>query len=513
MASKRGSKALAARDSLTNLARPDTTLPTSKSKATAAHPRKRTLIDGMPFPDFAPSSQPLSSPSTSSPPRKKQKPTGVRAGRSPSARTPSSPSFLSSPGIPTQRSTSATLAASGTYNSSTLIADDDDDEPFSSVFDILMGPPAGPSRSQALEAKNEPQPPAFRPTALPPGVSIGDAIYANRSKNYWPAVLTGFQPAQTLEQQKLTGDRYEVEFELADFGTKSLRRRDVIFMTDEGIADCTLGVVKTQVIEPRPTDAEEREDTPTIDIPESQQAFSELDRRDQLLLCRPHLAKIIAESYDPAQWRIDSFFDPKKKQKLRNQVMMGDILEHEVTGVIIPELQRWALRDPRPTGSERYEALSAADMRSYIDLVLLPEAVIHICIRSLTADELRETDPALSAENDAVHSDDDPDPDRRLYDDARAFLKRLRETDTTQLWASRIEDLKSARRRMRQRRGLEPEEYDRVQNRQQKQMDAGARFVSWTGRFRRVMGAQDATDASCNQTRWKKGGRDVLPMQ
>ena len=265
-------------------------------------------------------------------------------------------------------------------------------------------------------------------------------------------------------------------------------------------------------------DADEREDTPAVEDPQTQQAFAALDRRDQLVLCRPHLANIIAESYEPARWRTDWFFDPRKKQKLRNQVMMGDILEHEVTGVIIPELQRWALRTPRPAGSERYEALSQADRRAYVDLVLLPEVVIHLCIRSISADELRDTDQERPRDVDGATNDDAPAENpssyvRRLYDDARMFLKRLRETDATLLWANRIENLKSARRRMRQRRGLESEDYDRVQSRQHKQMDQGTHFVGWTGRFKPVKGEHAARDASCNQKRWENGGTDVDPMR
>ena len=77
-------------------------------------------------------------------------------------------------------------------------------------------------------------------------VEIGDAVYASRTKNFWPAVLTGFQPALTGEQKKLHGDRYDVEFQLPEFGKKSLRRKEVIFMTDEGIADCTVSMAIPQ---------------------------------------------------------------------------------------------------------------------------------------------------------------------------------------------------------------------------------------------------------------------------
>ena len=169
MPPRRNLVALKTRDTLTNLVDPHSTASAAKSRAMAARPRKRTVVEDIPFPDFTPSSQVKSKPSSSSPPAKKRKPLAQKTARRTSARS-SSP--LSSPSSPPRiaTQTSLTLAASGSHKTSTtFVEDDEDDEPFASVFDILMGPPAGPSRSQTLEAKDEPKVPVFRPTTLPPG--------------------------------------------------------------------------------------------------------------------------------------------------------------------------------------------------------------------------------------------------------------------------------------------------------------------------------------------------------
>lgn len=120
-----------------------------------------------------------------------------------------------------------------------------------------------------------------------------------------------------------------------------------------------------------------------------------MDRTTQVLHLRPHLQRILLEDYKPAQKRIDMFYDPRSRHQLSALSRCGDISDAEMNQVIVPELERWALREerftqtrpeeqrecPRPTGSERYEALSADYRRMFVVDILLPEFVIALCIR------------------------------------------------------------------------------------------------------------------------------------
>ena len=95
------------------------------------------------------------------------------------------------------------------------------------------------------------------------------------------------------------------------------------------------------------SDAQTRSSTPT-DIRRSDTPFSSLSRQNQVIALRPHLADIILERYAPAQWRSDEFYDTaNKRDGSKHSVKHGNIGEDEITSIILPELERWALRADR----------------------------------------------------------------------------------------------------------------------------------------------------------------------
>lgn len=167
--------------------------------------------------------------------------------------------------------------------------------------------------------------------------------------------------------------------------------------------------------------------------PMSPSVFIDLDRVEQLRLIRPHLQLILNEAYPPAQWRIDKFFgSAHDRSALSHVVRYGDISDTEVDEVLVPELLRWGLRGerwtrnevnmgnrphepPRPKGSERYNSLPLSETRNFICDVLLPEAIIELCIRSIEKESLLD---ALKKQNKPIDiNEEDIEEDMRALSD------------------------------------------------------------------------------------------------
>ncbi|WWC91216.1 uncharacterized protein L201_006158 [Kwoniella dendrophila CBS 6074] len=177
-------------------------------------------------------------------------------------------------------------------------------------------------------------------------------------------------------------------------------------MNDTAIADCKLGYRKNKIKIYR-CDAATRAPSPVPIPPSDTQSihysrFRKLPRYVQLYNIRPHLQQILLDEYLPAKWRADEYFSTSsRRESLNSKARYGEIDEEEISDVFIPELVRWALRaegrtDPtprqgepsRPTGTNRYEALSIPQKIEYIHNVLLPEAIIELTLRSVDHDEI-----------------------------------------------------------------------------------------------------------------------------
>ena len=66
------------------------------------------------------------------------------------------------------------------------------------------------------------------------------------------------------------------------------------------------------------------------------------------MMIRPRLTDIISEQAAPSQWRNEAFYEGAKgSDRSTSTVMYGDLREEEVSAVILPELERWALRAER----------------------------------------------------------------------------------------------------------------------------------------------------------------------
>ena len=214
----------------------------------------------------------------------------------------------------------------------------------------------------------------------------------------------------------------------------------------------------------RPTTPKPRGRRPKFPTPDQ---FRELSREKQLRLIRPTLLRIINEDYPPAQHRVNLFFEGKLAQ-LDQLVIYGDITENEVAVVFVPELRRWAERGdrfigidpelcriattqrchayhqkaakepPRPKGSETYEALSTERRIHFVINVLVPEAVIAICIHSYGLDRDQSEQAA--------------------YDAARKELSDLKGEDQNVQWVLVEQRILQARMRKREELKL-PAEY------------------------------------------------------
>lgn len=186
-----------------------------------------------------------------------------------------------------------------------------------------------------------------------------------------PAILREFHPALDQEELDAIGDRYTVE-DFTDI-TRRERRRDkgkekqVLFRDDKEMADCRLADVTfhSEVFE---SNADIRPSTPST-LQLRQKPFDEMDHLERIVYIRPHLLTVIQETYPPAQARIDAFY---RKQILG--LPTGGVDDEIISQWYIPELERWALRAerglqgsetecPRPSGSQRYEKLSAGRRR------------------------------------------------------------------------------------------------------------------------------------------------------
>ena len=85
--------------------------------------------------------------------------------------------------------------------------------------------------------------------------------------------------------------------------------------------------------------------------------FEPLLRVKQLILLRPHLHAIIQEDFKPARQRIDGFFEKASNSRASMaDVRFGDIRAEEITEIIMPELERWALR------GDRWESIQVRDI-------------------------------------------------------------------------------------------------------------------------------------------------------
>ncbi|OCF39767.1 hypothetical protein I317_06429 [Kwoniella heveanensis CBS 569] len=394
----------------------------------------------------------------------------------------------------------------------------------------------------------------FKPTPLPDGVDIGDSVFVKLGYNWYFGKLVGYTPATNFQDQKRGKDIWTVKSML---GSQISKRPEgnILTVYDERIATCTLAEWTTRQRE-FPSDALFRPPTPepstVANSPvDSEQPFDVLSRHRQLYAIRPHLQAIISDAYPPAKWRADLFFgSAKDRTSLNQKVIYGDIHDDEISDVIIPELKRWARRaevvrgkgrqgqPPKPTGSDRYDRMrSAAQVDEYITNVLLPEAIIELCIRSynLTADgqeeeedhpttdelemeqaeddllpfelnsteggdtgdhtelmdtAIRDVKAALSAENPFSSSysanrrdrHTQQDPSFRLYEKARSKLLKLHAENDRIQWESRAAELRSARRQMRRKLGLPEDEVSKEEMVAWKAEKAGNLVQRWSGR-------------------------------
>ncbi|KAK4684245.1 hypothetical protein P7C73_g5947, partial [Tremellales sp. Uapishka_1] len=330
-------------------------------------------------------------------------------------------------------------------------------------------------------------------------------------KNFWPAKYKRFVPARTAEEFNTKGDQYEIRHYPSRV-RKEHPRKDVIFLTDNAVASCVLGeIVKRK--KSYKSDADTRAATPAPDGARSScspEIFLDLPRREQLFMIRPHLHRVLRDEYPPAKWRSDDFFHGSETRKqLGLEALTGDIDDDDIGDVFVPEMRRWALRDlrwhghstdaepPRPIGSDRYEALSVAlkarvgapwrrqdvtnTVRDQFVLdVLIPEAVVQICIRSTSQADMH-MDVASDADSTDANSDvdvvdvNDRNLDAEAHDDAEANPDDgppLSPEDMEYQWAQRrlhvlaqnasaydrlVADVREARKKMREKLGLAPE--------------------------------------------------------
>lgn len=133
---------------------------------------------------------------------------------------------------------------------------------------------------------------------------------------------------------------------------------------------------------------------------------------------------------------------------MRKLFAKGDISEEEIDVVFVPELTRWAMRGdrwnhmpskalrdpepPRPVGSVQYERLSDTERRFFVIDVLVPEAIIQICLRSF----------------------DMEGEEQKMYDAAREKLRELAAVNERMQWDILADDLTKAREKKREESGL-----------------------------------------------------------
>ncbi|WVF65567.1 hypothetical protein IAT40_000296 [Kwoniella sp. CBS 6097] len=374
----------------------------------------------------------------------KNRSVAVKTATIKSSRIPNHASTLPSPSL---SPVTSPLRLSSPESFRWSVEESDEDLPGLKEFLALCAPDAEsePEEQIVVQLPTRKEKP-FKRTPLPIGVSIGDPVFVRQGYNWWFGKLVGYTPADNLLDQKRGRDIWTVQSMLGK-GFSKKPEGNVMTVHDERIATCTLGNWQTSQ-QTFTSDALVRPPTPvpppslspdggdTFADPETETSFDDLSRSEQMIAIRPHLQRIILDEYPPARWRADLFFgSAKERASLNQKVGYGDIHENEVAEVIIPELKRWMRRDevihgkgkhgqpPKPIGSDRYSKIPPARLQEYLENVLLPEAVIELCIRSyeLTADgDDDEDDPyneGGTADEDDLLLLEDTDDDDDDYDD------------------------------------------------------------------------------------------------
>ncbi|KAK8843324.1 hypothetical protein IAR55_006979 [Kwoniella newhampshirensis] len=404
--------------------------------------------------------------------------------------------------------------------------DGEDDQTLDNLLAILERPDDAPPPSEKKKEKR------FRPTPMQDGISLGDFVYVKNKNNWWIGKILRYDPADNHADQRKGWDFYTVVDRFGEI-LKRKKSSDIITKYDERIADCILGDFKIQKRE-FANDAGFRAPTPApeTDIlqPSTSDDFGRLDRVEQLRLIRPHLLRIISETYEPARWRIDLFFGGNtNRRKLASKSKHGDITEDEVAQVIIPELKRWAMRGlrwhgqqdantrpdelPRPSGSDRYNALKPSELEGFIQDVLVPEAIMQLCVRSYSREDLingqnqdnededelmvltvpdaeediRVGDPRNSsvrsqgpAPTSAQPEGDVPVSEAEVYQAASALVTSLYKRNTYKMWAGQEAILRRAREAMRERLGLPDEKMGEYELKKWKEQKLGME-EGWAG--------------------------------
>ncbi|TYJ57366.1 hypothetical protein B9479_001905 [Cryptococcus floricola] len=237
--------------------------------------------------------------------------------------------------------------------------------------------------------------PAFRPTTRPDALFDTCFVFAKYPKtagSWYIGEFLEFRPAKN-EVDKRAGKDYCVVKDFNGEVHEKMKLEDIVTRKDERIATIKLGNYDfTDSGDQKFTsDADFRPPSPPPQDPSgdagpshptpipTQQAlspddYSDLPSAEQLCLIRPHLQLVLDESYPPAQWRMDAFHRGRNdRESLKAQGNSGDYSEDEIQRPPEP---------PRPSGSRRYEALSPSDRDLFVQLILLPEAIVEICIRS-----------------------------------------------------------------------------------------------------------------------------------
>lgn len=198
--------------------------------------------------------------------------------------------------------------------------------------------------------------------------------------------------------------------------------------------------------------------------------FADLERKEQVDELRDHLSALVAEQYPPAQWRIDMFFQSAAARRdLSSTTQYGDCSHDELVKVSEP-IEEWVKK--ATSGSARFEALVANDRMTFADVVLLPEILIQICMRSFNL-----ASPSTSAEaGDNIGADLDVNMDAhgstapaaltstidratdeaRLYNLAREKLQELANNDANE-WERRRFEVGQALKKARKQLGLDKE--------------------------------------------------------
>lgn len=180
------------------------------------------------------------------------------------------------------------------------------------------------------------------------------------------------------------------------------------------------------------------------------------------------------------------------------------------------------MADLRPVGSARYNELALHDLRSYLTDILLPEAIIEMCIqsygeRALLAAKGGEIDDDETGDDD--NTDVDPSesyaiPDdsklvlahanvtplapaeERLYQAAQSRLTQLARTDEEKSWSTISAVLRNARRVMRKQLKLPQEGMNEYEKKKYKLTELGMEEGWASGRARERLEYAESSDES-----------------